>query len=205
MRKLIADEWMSLDGVVQGPSYAGEDTQGGFSRGGWHIAYFDPVSQGRVIENVASAGGFLFGRITYQIFAAHWPNASPEEQALAEPLNTKPKYVVSSTLVEPLTWQHTTVLKGDAVEAVRALKEEDGGDLHLIGSSQLARVLADYDLVDDYRLMIDPVVVGTGKRLFGDHAPLRHFRLEDCTPTTTGAILATFRRERSARDDKDAG
>jgi hypothetical protein len=109
MRKLIADEWMSLDGVVQGPSYAGEDTQGGFSRGGWHIAYFDP------------------------------------------------------------------------------------------------RVLADYDLVDDYRLMIDPVVVGKGKRLFGDHAPLRHFRLEDCTPTTTGAILATFRRERSARDDKDAG
>jgi dihydrofolate reductase len=197
VRKLIVDEWMSLDGVVQGPSYAEEDTRGGFSRGGWHTQFFDAVSQGRVIENVANAGGFLFGRITYEIFAAHWPHASSEEQALAGPLNAKPKYVVSSTLVEPLAWEHTTVLKGDVVHAVRALKYQDGGDLHLIGSSQLARFLAEYDLVDEYRLMIDPLVVGEGKRLFADHAQLRHFHLEDCARTTTGAILATFTRERS--------
>lgn len=196
MRRLIVDEWMSLDGVVQGPSYADEDTQGGFSRGGWHAEFFEPTSMGRVIENVADAGGFLFGRITYEIFAAHWPHTAPEEQALADPLNTKPKYVVSSTLLEPLKWQYATVLKGDAVESVLALKEEDGSDLHLIGSSHLARTLAEHDLVDEYRLMIDPVVVGEGKRLFGDHALLRHFRLRDCVSTATGAILATYQRER---------
>lgn len=194
MRRLIADEWMSLDGVIQGPSYAEEDTQHKFSLGGWHMAYFDPIAQSRVVDNVTGAGGFLFGRITYEIFAAHWPNAGPDEQVLAGPLNTKPKYVVSSTLVEPLAWEHSVLLRGKVVEAVRALKEEDGGDLHLIGSSELAQALAEHDLIDEYRLMIDPVAVGQGKRLFGDHAPLRRFRLENCAPTPTGAILATFQR-----------
>jgi dihydrofolate reductase len=95
MRKVIADEWMTLDGVVQAPSYADEDTTGGFERGGWHAPYFDDVSMSWVVENVRSAGGFLLGRGTYEIFAAHWPNAPDEQQILAEPLNTMPKYVAS--------------------------------------------------------------------------------------------------------------
>lgn len=96
MRKIIVNEWMTLDGVVQAPSYADEDIDGGFTHGGWRLPYFDDLSQRWVVANIAQAGGFLFGRRTYENFAAHWPHASAEEQALAEPLNTRPKYVAST-------------------------------------------------------------------------------------------------------------
>ena len=192
MRKLIADEWMTLDGVIQAPGQADEDTTGGFQHGGWHVGYFDDLAQRQVVDSVVNAGGFLLGRRTYEIFAAHWPNASEEEQVLAEPLNTKPKYVASRTLTEPLAWQHSTVLQGDVAQAVAALKQEDGEDLHLIGSSQLAQTLVERDLVDEFRLMIDPVVVGGGKRLFRDDGVRRPLRLLDSQVTTTGVIIATF-------------
>jgi dihydrofolate reductase len=125
MRRVIANEWMTLDGVVQAPSYSDEDTTGGFQHGGWHSRYFDDLSMSWVIENVSNAGGFLLGRGTYEMFAAHWPNASEQEQALARPLNTLPKYVASTTLAEPLGWQNSTLLQGDVGEAVRALKAEE--------------------------------------------------------------------------------
>ena len=192
MRKVIADEWMTLDGVIQAPGQPDEDPSGGFQHGGWHVGYFDDLAQRQVVDSVVNAGGFLLGRRTYEIFAAHWPNASEEEQVLAEPLNAKPKYVATRTLAEPLAWQNSMVLEGDVADAVAVLKQEDGEDLHLIGSSQLAQTLVERDLVDEFRLMIDPVVVGGGKRLFRDDGVRRPLRLLDSQVTTTGVIIATF-------------
>jgi dihydrofolate reductase len=192
MRKVIADEWMTLDGVMQAPGQAHEDRTGGFQHGGWHVGYFDDIAQRRVVDSVVKAGGFLLGRRTYEIFAAHWPNASEEEQVLAGPLNTKPKYVASRTLAEPLGWQNSTVLEGDVAEAVAALKREDGEDLHAIGSSELVQTLFEHGLVDEFRVMIDPLVVGGGKRLFRDDGARRPLRLVDSQVTTTGVIIATY-------------
>jgi dihydrofolate reductase len=145
-----------------------------------------------VVKSTVEAGGFLLGRRTYEIFAAHWPNASEEEQVLARPLNTLPKYVASRTLTEPLQWQNSTLLRGDVAEAVLALKQQDGEDLHVIGSSDLAQALFEHQLIDEFRLMIDPVVVGGGKRLFRDDGALRPLRLLDSQVTTTGVIIATY-------------
>jgi dihydrofolate reductase len=192
--RLIVNEWMSLDGVVQAPGSADEDTSGGFEHGGWHLQYFDDLSQRVVVENVNEAGGFLLGRRTYEILAGYWPNASEEEQVVARPLNTKPKYVASTTLTEPLEWENSTLLQGDVAEAVAALKQEDGADLHVIGSTQLVQTLIERDLVDELRLMIDPLLVGGGKRIFRDDGKLRPLRLVDSQVTTTGAILATYVR-----------
>ena len=192
MGKLIVQEWMTLDGVVQAPGAADEDPSGGFGHGGWSLPYFDEVAMEWAVENVAAAGGYLLGRRTYEVFAAHWPTASEAEQPLAEPLNTKPKYVASTTLSEPLEWQHSTVLEGDVAGAVAALKQQDGGDLLVIGSPRLVQTLVGHDLVDEFRVMVDPLVVGGGKRLFGDDGTLRRLRLLDSQVTTTGAILATW-------------
>ena len=192
MRKVIADEWLTLDGVIQAPGQPDEDPSGGFQHGGWHVGYFDDLAQRQVVDSVVNAGGFLLGRRTYEIFAAHWPNASKEEQVLAEPLNSKPKYVATRTLAEPLAWQNSTVLQDDVGDAVAGLKQEDGEDLHLIGSSQLAQTLVERDLVDEFRLMIDPVVVGGGKRLFRDDGVRRPLRLVDSQVSTTGVIIATY-------------
>jgi dihydrofolate reductase len=192
MRKVIVNEFMSLDGVMQAPGGADEDTSGGFAHGGWHLRYFDDVSQKWVLDSIVEAGGFLLGRRTYEIFAAYWPNASEEEQVIAEPLNTKPKYVASTTLSEPLEWQNSTLLQGDVPEAVAALKQEDGPDVHVIGSTQLVGALIERDLVDEFRVMIDPVVLGGGKRIFRNDGTLRPLRLVDGQVTSTGAILATY-------------
>jgi dihydrofolate reductase len=192
MRKMIVNEFMSLDGVVQAPGGADEDTTGGFEHGGWHLRHFDEVSRQRVLEGIVGAGGFLLGRRTYEIFAGYWPNAPEEEQVIAEPLNTKPKYVVSSTLRDPLEWRNSTVLQGDVAGAVTALKQGDGADLHVIGSTQLVQALIEHDLVDELRLMIDPVVLGGGKRIFRDDGALRPLRLVEGEVTSTGAILATY-------------
>jgi dihydrofolate reductase len=174
MRKVIANVWMTLDGVVQAPSYADEDVTGGFEHGGWHTRYFDDLSMGSVIENVSSAGGFLLGRGTYEMFAAHWPSAPEEQQVLAEPL-----------------------LQGDLREAVRALKSEEGRDLHVIGSPGLAQSLIELGVLDELRLMIDPLVVGGGKRLFRDDGALRPLRLVDSQVTTTGAIIVNYAVEQA--------
>jgi dihydrofolate reductase len=193
MRKVVVNEFMSLDGVAQAPGGADEDPSGGFAHGGWHMRYMeDELAQRWVLESIAEAGGFLLGRRTYEIFAAYWPNAPEEAQVVAEPLNTKPKYVVSTTLAAPLGWQNSTLLQGDLAEAVAALKQEDGGDLHVIGSTELVRTLIEHDLVDEFRLMLDPVVLGGGKSIFRDDGLLRPLRLIDGQVTSSGAILATY-------------
>lgn len=197
MRKLIANEFMSLDGVGQAPGGADEDTSGGFAHGGWHMPYMgDDLARRWVLTSIVEAGGFLLGRRTYEIFAAYWPNASEEQQVIAEPLNMKPKYVASTTLKTPLDWGNSTLLEGEATAAVAALKQVDGGDLHLIGSTQFVRTLIQHDLVDEFRLVIDPVVLGGGKRIFGDDGSLRRLRLIDGQVTSTGAFLATYGRDR---------
>jgi dihydrofolate reductase len=193
MRRLIVNEFVSLDGVVQSPGAADEDPSGGFAHGGWHMRYMeDELAQRWVLESIVAAGGFVLGRRTYETFAAYWPKAPEEEQVIAEPLNTKPKHVASTTLIEPLEWQNATLVKGDLAAAVAALKQEDGGDLHVIGSTELVRTLIEYDLVDEFRLMLDPVVLGGGKRIFRDDGLLRPLRLVDGQITSTGAILATY-------------
>jgi dihydrofolate reductase len=194
MRKVVAFEWMSLDGVVQAPAYADEDTSNGFKHGGWHVRYFDERSLKWVVENVSQAGGFLLGRGTYEMFAAHWPSASAEEQPLARPLNALPKYVVSRTLEEPLAWQNSRLLKGDLAAALAALKREEGKDLLAIGTPMLVQMLFAHDLVDELRLMIDPVILGGGKRFFRDDGTCRRLALVTSETTSTGAILATYAR-----------
>jgi dihydrofolate reductase len=193
VRKLVVTEWMSLDAVVQAPGAPDEDTSGGFRHGGWHLRYFDDPSQRWVVDNITRAeGGYLLGRRTYELLGSYWPDASEEEQVIAEPLNTRPKHVVSSTLAEPLQWEGARLLEGDPAQAVAALKEEDGGDLLVVGSTRLVPTLADHGLVDEYRLMIDPVVLGGGKRIFPDDGELRPLRLLESEVTTTGAVLATY-------------
>ncbi len=197
MRKLIVFGWMSLDGVVQAPAYSDEDTSGGFQHGGWHTRYFEDRSMSWVIEHVRSAGGFLFGRRTYEVFAAHWPNASPEEQPLAQPLNALPKYVATTTLTSPLSWNNSTLLDTPIAASVASLKRGDGGNLVVIGSTVLVAALLALDLVDELRLMIDPIILGGGKRFFHDDGACKRLALVTSETTPTGAILVTYARSSS--------
>jgi len=193
MRKVIVNEFLSLDGIAQAPGAADEDTSGDFEHGGWHMQYTeDETFQKWVMPGITEAGGFLLGRRTYEIFAAYWPNAPEEEQVIAEPLNTKPKHVASKTLSDPLEWQYSTVLPGEVAESVAALRQEDGGDLLVIGSTVLVRTLIEQDLVDEFRLMIDPIMLGGGKRIFPEDGALRQLRLVEHEVTSTGAVLATY-------------
>jgi dihydrofolate reductase len=194
MRKVIVNEFVSLDGVAQAPGGEDEDTSGGFAHGGWSIQYMDEPAMANVLGAINEAGAYLLGRRTYEIFSSYWPNAPEEEQVIAEPMNTKPKHVASRTLSGALEWQNSSVLEGDVADAVAGLKQEDGGDIHVMGSLDLLRTLLERDLVDEFRLMIDPVALGGGKRLFPQDGTMRPFRLVDSQVTTTGAILATYAR-----------
>ena len=191
MRKLSVDVFTTLDGVVQAPGHAKEDTEGGFEHGGWHLRYFDDIAREWMVRSYENIGGFLFGRRTYEILGSYWPTAPAEERAVGDPLNTLPKHVASKTLTEPLEWNNSHLLEGDAAEAVAALKQEEGKELRVVGSGNFLQTLIEHDLVDEFRLMIDPLVLGEGKRLFRGGGP-RELRLIDSQATTTGAILATY-------------
>jgi dihydrofolate reductase len=196
MRTLIVNEWTTLDGVVQAPMEAEEDTSGGFRHGGWHVPYTDDAFFAWVEKGLNDTDAFLFGRRTYEGFAAHWTNASEEEQPVARPLNERPKYVVSTTLDEPLQWQDSTLLHGDVAKAVRAVKGGGTGNLRVIGSTQLVQTLIANDLVDEYQFIIDPVTVGGGKRIFPDDGALRALDLVDSEVTSTGATIVTYAAKR---------
>jgi dihydrofolate reductase len=161
------------------------------------MQYMDEPAMTTVLGSINEAGAFLLGRRTYELFASYWPNAPEEEQVIAEPINTKPKHVASRTLENPLQWQNSAVLDGDVADAVAALKQEQGGDIHVIGSLDLLKTLLERDLVDEFRLMVDPVSLGGGKRLFPEDGTMRPLRLVDSQVTTTGAILATYARAES--------
>jgi len=191
MPRLIVNEFLTLDGVMQAPGAKDEDRSGGFERGGWQLEYFDDVFGSTIMEGLAAAGGFLLGRRTYEIFAAHWPN-QPAADPLAGTFNALPKYVVSTTLAEPLPWENSRLIRGDVPAELGKLKAEPGKELQVIGSGQLVQTLMQDGLVDEYRLWIHPILLGSGRRLFGvADAPIR-LRLIDVKPTTTGVLIATY-------------
>jgi dihydrofolate reductase len=185
--KLVVTEFVSLDGVIEDPG-GSED----FEHGGWSFE-FDRGSDGdkfKLDETLASEA-LLLGRVTYEGFAAAWPSRS-DEVGFADKFNTMPKYVVSTTLTDP-EWTNSTVIDGDVVEEIRKLKEEPGGDLVVHGSATLVRTLVDNDLVDEYRLMVFPIVLGKGKRLFGDAADKKRLRLVDAKPVgPDGVVVLTY-------------
>ncbi|MFL5757952.1 MAG: dihydrofolate reductase family protein [Chloroflexota bacterium] len=199
MAKLVVSEFLTLDGVMQGPGDPNEDRSGGFDRGGWQLAYFDDIFGGVLMEGFAATGGYLLGRRTYEIFAAHWPN-QPADDPLAATFNDSPKYVVSTTLREPLPWQNSIVIGDDVRGRIEQLKAEPGKDVQVIGSGQLVRMLTREGLVDEYRFLIHPLVLGAGKRLFEEtDAPVR-LRLVDTKPTSTGVLIVSYVPERAASD-----
>jgi len=192
MRKLVVEEFLTLDGVMQAPGGPDEDRSGGFEHGGWQMSYFDDIFAESVTQSFSDVGGFVLGRKTWEIFAAYWPNAPEEEIAVAEPLNNLPKYVASKTLSEPLSWNNSHLIKGDIAEGVRKLKDESGKDLHVIGSGDFVQTLIKADLIDEFRLMIHPLVLGSGRKLFREGLPRRPLKLVDSKPTSSGVLIATY-------------
>ena len=193
MGRIVVMNHVTLDGVMQGPGRADEDTRGGFTQGGWgHRSAGPDDATGQAMgERMAAGGGlagWLFGRRTYEEVLATWnARGGPFKDAL----NNSPKYVVSTTLTEPLPWPNSTLLRGDMVDALRALKAQSGGVLAIMGSGVLIGSLMAADLIDEYLLMIHPLVLGTGRRLFpaGVHVPLR---LTGSVTSATGVVIAIY-------------
>ena len=199
MRKIRGSAFVSLDGVMQAPGGPEEDPSGSFTHGGWSGGYWDDVVAQAMRESLGQPFDLLLGRKTYEIFAAFWPHASGEE--FADPLNNARKYVVSATL-DKADWQHTTVIRPGALgvpEQIRRLKAQDGPELQVHGSGQLIQTLIAHDLVDRYFLKTYPVLLGTGKRLFGEGAAPGGLRLVGSETSTTGVIIATYERAGEVR------
>ncbi len=192
MSRIITNAYVTLDGVMQGPGRPDEDTRGGFTHGGWAGPYNDDVMMAEAGKGMADTGALLFGRRTYEDFFNVWPNQE-EPNPFTEYLNNVQKYVASTTLSEPLPWQNSTLLAGDAVAAVAKLREQPGNDIVILGSGALIRALGRHGLVDQYTLLIHPLVLGSGQRLFPDDGVLASLRLVDSVTTTTGVIIATYR------------
>jgi dihydrofolate reductase len=190
MSKVVVVENVTLDGVMQAPGRADEDTRGGFEHGGWAVPYNDEVMGKTMGEGMADTGAMLLGRRTYEDFAGYWPRQ--EANPITEHLNRAQKYVVSGSLHVPLPWQNSTLVDGDPIEEVARLKQESVGRLCVLGSGVLVRSLARHGLVDEYVLLIHPLVLGTGSRLFGDHE-VGALQLVDSVTTTTGVLIATYR------------
>jgi dihydrofolate reductase len=187
--RVIVVENVTLDGVMQAPARADEDPRDGFAHGGWAIPYNDAVMAEKMGERMAREGALLLGRRTYEDFFAVWPNRT--DNPYTEVLNRTQKYVASTTLAEPLPWENSILLAGDATDAVARLRDEPGGDLAVLGSGELVRALAARGLVDEYVLLFHPLVLGTGRRLF-DAGPPTPLLLADAVTTTTGVIIATY-------------
>ncbi|RIQ27106.1 dihydrofolate reductase family protein [Jiangella rhizosphaerae] len=195
MGRIVVIENISLDGVMQAPAGPEEDTRGGFRHGGWAAPYSDEVAMREMGEGMAKGeqgGPLLLGRVTYQQFEAFWPKQT-DGNPFTPVLDAARKYVVSTTLTEPLTWENSVLIGGDEIAAV---KEREPGDIGVLGSGELVQTLLRHDLVDQFVLSIHPLVLGEGARLFRDGAQLAAFRLVKSVPTTTGVIIATYDRDR---------
>jgi dihydrofolate reductase len=192
---LVVSEFMSLDGVAQAPGGAEEDTDGGFSHGGWSMPWFDPDVMGGAIDAaMADTEALLFGRRTWQVMAGAWPDRAGSDP-FADRMNALPKYVVSSTLsTEDLTWENSHLLPaGDPLASVAALKDEPGGTLSVMGSTQLASALLGAGMVDELLLMIEPVLLGGGKSVFPADGEMRALELVSVQPTDSGVLVCTYR------------
>ena len=190
MRNISATLSMSMDGVVQAPGRPDEDTRDGFDRGGWAVPYNDDVMAQRMGEGMASSGAMLFGRRTYEDFYGYWPQQT--DNPFTPYLNQVTKYVVSNTLTEPLPWQNSILLPGDAAASVGALKAESGPDLGIVGSAQLVGSLLAAKLIDRLVLLIHPLVLGQGHRLFAERGPGVDLELVDSLAKSKGVIIATY-------------
>ncbi len=189
MRELIVQTFVTLDGVMQAPGGPGEDDSGGFVHGGWSVNYWDE-QMGQVMDQAVSAPfDLLLGRKTYDIFAAHWPHASEEDGA--KPFNDATKYVASRSRPS-LEWSNSVLIEGDAAEGIAALKKEDGAQLQVHGSGNLIQTLLRHNLVDQFRLWVFPLVIGSGKRLFADGTIASGLKLVDSKTSTTGVVMGTY-------------
>ena len=193
MRKVVVFTSLTLDGVMQAPGRPDEDPRDGFEHGGWAAPYNDPVMGAVAAEGMANAGPLLLGRRTYEDFFSFWPHQT--DNPFTEVLDNALKYVASTTLEEPLPWRNSTLLEGDAVEAVAGLKRQPGKDLVVLGSGDLVQSLRRRNLVDEYVLLIHPLVLGSGRRLFPDGGASAALRLVDTKTTTTGVVIATYHEE----------
>jgi dihydrofolate reductase len=190
MSKVVVIEHLTLDGVMQGPGRPDEDTRDSFEFGGWAAAGNDPVMMEVKGARMGRSWSLLVGRTTYEDFAKVWPN---KPNPMSEALNNVEKFVASTTLAEPLPWKNSTLLKGDAADAVAKLKKEHDKTLVVFGSGVLVQSLMRHDLIDEYVLLIHPLVLGKGRRLFPDGSPITHLGLVDSVTTVTGVIIATYR------------
>jgi dihydrofolate reductase len=189
MRRIIVNTFLSLDGVMQAPGGPGEDPTGNFELEGWSVNYWDDLMGQQMDKTMGHPFDLLIGRKTYEIFAAYWPTASEEEGA--GPLNRATKYVVTTRL-ERADWGPSELIKGDVVPRIRRLKAEEGPELQVHGSSNLLQTLIKHELVDQYNIMIFPVVLGRGKRLFGDGTVPAGLRLVESVTSSTGVIVARY-------------
>ena len=192
MRKLVVGSFISLDGVVQAPGAPNEDREGGFEHGGWVVPYFDEQLGQVMTDWTAQADALLLGRKTYEGFAAYWPLLG-DDDPIAAVLNRIPKYVASHTL-DTLTWSNSHLIEGDIAEQVSALKQQDGGDIQVHGSGELIQTLLQHDLIDEYHLLIFPVLIGSGKRLFGAGTLPRDLTLTDTVTSSNGVTVSTYKR-----------
>jgi dihydrofolate reductase len=188
--KIVVFESVTLDGVMQAPGRPDEDRRGGFTDGGWAAPYADEVMGKQAAEGMATTGGILLGRRTYEDFYGFWPKQT--DNPFTEALNNTQKYVASRTLKEPLPWANSTLLQGDVGETVARLRERPEQDLVVLGSGELVRTLMEHDLVDRYVLLTHPLVLGSGRRLFPEGSPPASLRLVDSVTTTTGVVIATY-------------
>jgi dihydrofolate reductase len=191
---IVLSDFMSLDGVVQSPGGQGEDTEGEFAHGGWSMPYFEPETMGpAVTETMSSTEALLFGRRTWQTMAAAWPDRAGDP--FADRMNEIPKYVASRTLTEDdLTWPGSYLLPADdPIGAIRRLRAQRGAAIQVMGSASLAKQLIEHDLVDEYRLMIEPILLGGGKQLFPSDGQARALELVSVTTTGTGVLICTYR------------
>src|SRR5712691_10159492 len=193
MRKLVVGTFLSLDGVMQAPGGPDEDRDGRFENGGWSVKYWDDMMGKLIVEQTLQADALLLGRKTYEIFAAHWPRVTDPKDPVASKLNTMRKYVASQTLGK-VEWRNSTLLRGDVAKAVAHLKEQAGGDIGVTGSSNLIQTLLKHDLIDEFRLWVFPVIVGSGKRLFGRGTIPGAFRLVDVKASTSGVVIHRYER-----------
>jgi dihydrofolate reductase len=189
VRRIVVTEHLTLDGVMQAPGRAEEDTRGGFRHGGWAMPNNDEVMARVLGEGMAKGGPLLLGRRTYEGFYGYWPHQ--QDNPFTEALNNVRKYVASTMLTEPLSWANSTLLEGDAAEAVARLKRQPGEDIGVLGSGELVRSLMGHGLIDRYVLLIHPLVLGSGRRLFPDGVSTT-LRLVDSVTTTTGVTIATY-------------
>ncbi|UGT61438.1 dihydrofolate reductase family protein [Nocardia asteroides] len=193
MRSISVTMSITLDGVVQGLGRPDEDTRGGFAHGGWGLRYNDEIMGAEMARGMAEPGGMLFGRRTWEDFHRAWGSAT-DGNPFSTHMNAATKFVASTTLPDADAWQNSTLLPGDAVATVAELKATSGPDLSIIGSAALVRSLHAASLIDRYSLLIHPLTLGTGTRLFDGHAPLTEFELTRSVTTGTGVIIAHYSR-----------